>query len=30
MSEKTVPQIFWQELRAQNLVDARSPLPGGA
>jgi D-threo-aldose 1-dehydrogenase len=30
MSEKTVPQAFWQELRAQNLVDARSPLPGGA
>jgi D-threo-aldose 1-dehydrogenase len=30
MSEKMVPQAFWQELRAQNLVDARSPLPGGA
>jgi len=30
MSEKTVPQAFWQELRAQKLVDARSPLPGGA
>jgi D-threo-aldose 1-dehydrogenase len=30
MSEQTVPQAFWQELRAQNLVDARSPLPGGA
>ncbi|WFU80896.1 aldo/keto reductase [Bradyrhizobium sp. CIAT3101] len=30
MSERTVPQAFWQELRAKNLVDARSPLPGGA
>ncbi|WP_441233416.1 aldo/keto reductase [Bradyrhizobium sp. 930_D9_N1_4] len=30
MSEMTVPQAFWQELRAQNLVDARAPLPGGA
>ena len=30
MSEHTVPQAFWQELRAKNLVDARSPLPGGA
>lgn len=30
MSEHTVPQAFWQELRAKNLVDARAPLPGGA
>jgi D-threo-aldose 1-dehydrogenase len=30
MSEHTVPPAFWQELRAKNLVDARSPLPGGA
>lgn len=29
MSERTVPQAFWQELRAKNLVDARAPLPGG-
>lgn len=30
MSEAAVPQAFWQELRARNLVDARAPLPGGA
>lgn len=30
MSETAVPQAFWQELRARNLVDARAPLPGGA
>jgi len=30
MSERAVPQAFWQELRARNLVDARAPLPGGA
>lgn len=30
MSQKTVPQAFWRELRATNLVDARAPLPGGA
>ncbi|QPF91455.1 aldo/keto reductase [Bradyrhizobium commune] len=30
MSEWAVPQAFWQELRARNLVDARAPLPGGA
>src|SRR3954462_8519488 len=30
MSEVAVPRAFWQELRAQNLVDARAPLPGGA
>lgn len=30
MSEQAVPQAFWQELRAKNLVDARAPLPGGA
>ena len=30
MSEYAVPQAFWQELRAKNLVDARAPLPGGA
>lgn len=30
MSERTVPQAFWQELRAKDLVDARAPLPGGA
>ena len=30
MSETAVPQAFWQELRAQGLVDARAPLPGGA
>ncbi|MDN5003182.1 aldo/keto reductase [Bradyrhizobium sp. GCM10027634] len=30
MSERAVPQAFWQELRANNLVDARAPLPGGA
>ncbi|SEO14413.1 aldo/keto reductase [Bradyrhizobium sp. OK095] len=30
MSQATVPPAFWQELRAQNLVDARAPLPGGA
>ncbi|WP_439410207.1 aldo/keto reductase [Bradyrhizobium sp. DASA03076] len=30
MSERTVPQAFWQELRARNLVDPRAPLPGGA
>ncbi|GAH66604.1 unnamed protein product, partial [marine sediment metagenome] len=30
MSERAVPQAFWQELRAKNLVDARAPLPGGA
>lgn len=30
MSERKVPQAFWQELRARNLVDARAPLPGGA
>lgn len=30
MSERDVPQSFWQELRARNLVDARAPLPGGA
>jgi D-threo-aldose 1-dehydrogenase len=30
MSKRTVPQAFWQELRAKNLVDARAPLPGGA
>lgn len=29
MSERAVPQAFWQELRARNLVDARAPLPGG-
>ncbi|WGD52128.1 aldo/keto reductase [Bradyrhizobium sp. CB1650] len=29
MSELTVPPVFWQELRARNLVDARAPLPGG-
>ncbi|WP_027533105.1 aldo/keto reductase [Bradyrhizobium sp. WSM3983] len=29
MSERVVPQAFWQELRAKNLVDARAPLPGG-
>lgn len=29
MSERAVPQAFWQELRAKNLVDARAPLPGG-
>jgi D-threo-aldose 1-dehydrogenase len=30
MSQAPVPPAFWQELRAQNLVDARAPLPGGA
>lgn len=30
MSERAVPPAFWQELRAQNLVDARAPLPTGA
>jgi D-threo-aldose 1-dehydrogenase len=30
MSERKVPEAFWQELRAKNLVDARAPLPGGA
>lgn len=30
MSQKAVPQAFWQELRAKNLVDARAPLPTGA
>lgn len=30
MSESLVPQAFWQELRARDLVDARAPLPGGA
>lgn len=30
MSQKAVPQAFWRELRAKNLVDARAPLPGGA
>jgi len=30
MSEQAVPLAFWQELRAQNLVDALAPLPGGA
>ncbi|MBW7964669.1 aldo/keto reductase [Bradyrhizobium sp. BR 10261] len=30
MSERAVPQAFWQELRARNLVDPRAPLPGGA
>jgi D-threo-aldose 1-dehydrogenase len=30
MSKHAVPQAFWQELRARNLVDARAPLPGGA
>ncbi|KRQ16592.1 aldo/keto reductase [Bradyrhizobium manausense] len=30
MSERTVPQAFWRELRARNLVDPRAPLPGGA
>lgn len=30
MSQMAVPQAFWQELRAKNLVDARAPLPGGA
>jgi D-threo-aldose 1-dehydrogenase len=30
MSQTPVPPAFWQELRAQNLVDARAPLPGGA
>jgi D-threo-aldose 1-dehydrogenase len=30
MSERPVPQAFWQELRAKNLVDPRAPLPGGA
>lgn len=30
MSERGVPQAFWQELRARGLVDARAPLPGGA
>jgi len=30
MSERTVPQAFWRELRAKNLVDTRAPLPGGA
>ncbi|GGI29882.1 aldo/keto reductase [Bradyrhizobium guangdongense] len=30
MSERKVPQAFWQELRARGLVDARAPLPGGA
>jgi D-threo-aldose 1-dehydrogenase len=29
MSERKVPQAFWQELRARDLVDARAPLPGG-
>lgn len=30
MSERKVPQAFWQELRGKNIVDARAPLPGGA
>lgn len=30
MSERNVPQAFWQELRTRNLIDARAPLPGGA
>lgn len=30
MSERSVPQALWQELRARGLVDARAPLPGGA
>jgi D-threo-aldose 1-dehydrogenase len=30
MSERPVPQAFWEELRAKNLVDPRAPLPGGA
>jgi D-threo-aldose 1-dehydrogenase len=30
MSERAVPQAFWQELRARKHVDARAPLPGGA
>ncbi|MBC9880619.1 aldo/keto reductase [Bradyrhizobium sp. INPA01-394B] len=30
MSERAVPQAFWQELRARHLVEARAPLPGGA
>jgi D-threo-aldose 1-dehydrogenase len=30
MAEAAVPAAFWQELRAQGLVDARAPLPGGA
>jgi D-threo-aldose 1-dehydrogenase len=30
MSERAVPQAFWQELRARNFVDARAPLPSGA
>ena len=30
MSQAPVPPAFWQELRARKLVDARSPLPGGA
>ena len=30
MSERMVPAVFWRELRAQGLVDARAPLPGGA
>jgi D-threo-aldose 1-dehydrogenase len=30
MSLAPVPPAFWQELRTQNLVDARAPLPGGA
>ena len=28
MSEKAVPQAFWQELRARKLVDARAPVAG--
>ncbi|MHC2277823.1 D-threo-aldose 1-dehydrogenase [Bradyrhizobium diazoefficiens] len=29
MSQAPVRPAFWQELRAQKLVDARAPLPGG-
>ncbi len=30
MANAQVPQSFWQELRARNLVDPRAPLPGDA
>jgi len=30
MANTPVPPAFWQELRARELVDSRSPLPGDA
>jgi len=30
MAQARIPDAFWRELRARNLVDPRAPLPGNA